>query len=178
MQRYEFSFVYLCVFIRLANTEDVTAIMEVLEAAKGIMRASGNALQWVNGYPSREVIEADIAGGFGHVVTDAAAVVGYFAFIPSPEPTYSYIEGGSWLEDTLPYHVVHRIGSLPSAHGVFRAIMDWCFSKDPNIRIDTHQDNHIMQHCILSYGFTYCGIIYLESGDPRLAYQRLASLIH
>lgn len=28
-----------------------------------------------------------------------------------------------------------------------------------------------MQHCILSYGFTYCGIIYLSSGDSRLAYQ-------
>lgn len=164
--------------IRRANTEDVTAIMEVLEAAKGIMRASGNPLQWVNGYPSIEVIQADIATGFGHVVTDGTAVVGYFAFIPSPEPTYSYIECGSWLEDTLPYHVVHRIGSLPSAHGVFRTIMDWCFSHERNIRIDTHRDNHIMQHCIESYGFTYCGIIYLESGDPRLAYQRLANLIH
>lgn len=164
--------------IRPAHTQDVTAIMGVLQAAKGIMRASGNALQWVNGYPSVDVIEADIAGGFGHVVTDGSAVVGYFAFIPSPEPTYSYIEGGSWLEDTLPYHVVHRIGSLPSAHGVFRAIMDWCFSNDRNIRIDTHHDNHIMQHCILSYGFTYCGIIYLESGDPRLAYQRLAHSIN
>lgn len=54
-----------------------------------------------------------------------------------------------------------------------KAIMDWCFTHDPNIRIDTHKDNHIMQHCIVSYGFTYCGIIYLANGDPRLAYQKL-----
>lgn len=158
--------------------EDLPSIMAVLEAARGIMRASGNALQWGNGYPSREVIETDISAGEGFVVEGGGRIVGYFAFIPSPEPTYGYIEGGSWLEDTLPYHVVHRIGSLPSAHGVFRAIMDWCFSHERNIRIDTHRDNHIMQHCIESYGFTYCGIIYLESGDPRLAYQRLANLIH
>jgi hypothetical protein len=29
-----------------------------------------------------------------------------------------------------------------------------------------------MQHNILKHGFTYCGIIYLLSGDARLAYQK------
>ncbi len=159
--------------VRSAHTPDLPAIMTVLEAAKGIMRASGNAGQWVNGYPSCDVIEADISSGHGFVVEEGARIVGYFAYIPSPEPTYSYIEGGSWLEDTLPYHVVHRIGSLPEVHGVFRAIMDWCFAHDRNMRIDTHRDNHIMQHCIERYGFTYCGIIYLADGAPRLAYQKL-----
>jgi hypothetical protein len=51
--------------------------------------------------------------------------------------------------------------------------MDFCFSLDPNIRIDTHRDNHIMQHNIAKHGFAYCGIIYLANGDERLAYQRL-----
>lgn len=159
--------------IRHAHTPDIPAIMTVLEAAKGIMRADGNIGQWVNGYPSREVIEADISRAHGYVVEDEAGIAGYFAYIPSPEPTYSYIEGGAWVEDSKPYHVVHRIGSVPEVHGVFRAIMDWCFERDGNIRIDTHRDNHIMQHCILGYGFTYCGVIYLADGAPRLAYQKL-----
>ena len=159
--------------VRCAYTEDLTSIMTVLDAAKGIMRASGNTGQWVNGYPSREVVETDISSGYGFVVVDASRIVGYFAYIPSPEPTYSYIEGGAWLEDTLPYHVVHRIGSVPEVHGVFRTIMDWCFEREGNIRIDTYRDNYIMQHCIESYGFTYCGIIYLADGAPRLAYQKL-----
>ena len=30
---------------------------------------------------------------------------------------------------------------------------------------------NIMQHVIEKYSFTYCGIIYLASGDERLAYQ-------
>ena len=53
--------------------------------------------------------------------------------------------------------------------------MDWCFANDEhrNIKIDTHRDNRIMLHCILSYGFTYCGIIYLTSGDKRLVYQKI-----
>jgi len=147
--------------------------MAVLEAAKGIMRASGNTSQWVDGYPSEAVIKEDISDGHGFVVTENARIVGYFAFIASPEPTYAQIYDGKWLDDTLPYHVVHRIGSYPEVHGVFRAIMDWCFSKDSNIRVDTHRDNHIMQHVLLQYGFHYCGIIYLTSGAERLAYQKL-----
>lgn len=157
--------------VRQAREADLLEIMAVLEAAKGIMRASGNTGQWVNGYPSEEVVLEDIAGGCGYVVLADGRLSGYFAFIPSPEPTYAEIFDGAWLDDTLPYHVVHRIGSYPEVHGVFRAVLDWCFGRDPNIRIDTHEDNRIMQHCILRYGFRYCGIIYLESGDPRLAYQ-------
>lgn len=156
--------------IRAAHIDDLKSIMDVLDAAKGIMRASGNTGQWVNGYPSEDDIRNDIDKGNGYVVETGTRIVGYFAFIASPEPTYDYIEGGAWLNDE-PYHVVHRIGSYPEVHGVFRTIMDWCFRQDSNIRIDTHRDNHIMQHCITSYGFTYCGIIYLLSGDERLAYQ-------
>ena len=157
--------------IRPAVEEDLPSIMPVLEAAKGIMRASGNHHQWSNGYPSEETILQDIRNGFGFVVADGRGVSAYFAFIPSPEPTYSYIEGGRWLDDARPYHVIHRIGSTPESHGVFKAIMDWCREHDPCLRIDTHRDNHIMQHCILSYGFRYCGVIYLANGDERLAYQ-------
>ena len=135
--------------IRPARKEDLAEIMAVLEAAKGIMRASGNMGQWINGYPSEEVILSDIASGRGYLVSREGRIAGYFAFIPSPEPTYAQIYDGSWLDDTLPYHVVHRIASYPEIHGIFREIMDWCFSKDRNIRIDTHRDNHIMQHCIL-----------------------------
>ena len=30
-----------------------------------------------------------------------------------------------------------------------------------------------MQHLLSEHGFSYCGIIYLASGDERLAYQRI-----
>ena len=106
----------------------------------------------------------------------------YFAFLPSPEPTYAKIYDGEWIDDVKPYHVVHRIASYPDAHGIFSSIMDFCFSHDTNIRIDTHRDKtmvstnrQIMQHNILKHGFTYCGIIYLQSGDERLAYQKMVS---
>ena len=149
--------------------------MKVMDAAKKIMRQSGNIHQWGEGYPSEAVITTDIERNGGFVIVDEGKTVGYFAFLSSPEPTYARIYEGEWLDDERPYHVVHRIASYPDAHGIFNSIMDFCFSKDSNIRIDTHRDNTIMQHNIAKHGFTYCGIIYLASGDVRLAYQKITA---
>lgn len=93
------------------------------------------------------------------------------AFLPSPEPAYGVIEDGFWLDDTLPYHVIHRIASFPEARGIFSDLIAWSMERDRNLRIDTHRDNRIMQHCIRKAGFRYCGIIHLANGDERLAYQ-------
>ena len=159
--------------IREANTADIPEIMQVMDAAKMIMRSSGNMHQWGDGYPSDAVIISDMVKHGGFVIENAGRIVGYFAFMPSPEPTYSKIYDGEWLDDIQPYHVIHRIASYPDVHGIFSDIMDFSFSHDTNIRIDTHKDNLIMQHNIEKHGFTYCGIIYLANGDERLAYQKL-----
>jgi len=151
----------------------MAAIMNVMDAAKKIMRQSGNMHQWGDGYPSEAVIIFDMERNGGFVIEDDDKIVGYFAFLQSLEPTYARIYEGKWLDDERPYHVVHRIASYPDAHSIFSSIMEFCFSHDTNIRIDTHRDNTIMQHNIAKHGFTYCGIIYLASGDERLAYQRL-----
>ena len=43
----------------------------------------------------------------------------------------------------------------------------------PHLRIDTHADNRPMRNHIAGAGFVYCGIIRVEDGSPRLAYERL-----
>ena len=96
--------------------------------------------------------------------------VAYFALLPSPEPTYDYIDG-AWLTDE-PYGVIHRIASYPESHGIFSAIIDFAAARYPHLRIDTHRDNRIMQHVISAAGFTCCGIIWLPDGTERLAYER------
>ena len=161
--------------IREARTVDMSGILRVMDAARRIMRQSGNMHQWGEGYPSEAVITADMERHGGFVIEDGGTVVAYFAFLPSPEPTYSTIYEGQWLDDTQPYHVIHRMASYSDVHGVFSSIMDFCFSRDTNIRIDTHRDNKIMQHNILKHGFSYCGIIFLANGDERLAYQQTRS---
>ena len=46
--------------IREARPTDMTEIMKVMDAAKEIMRQSGNMHQWGDGYPSEAVIFSDI----------------------------------------------------------------------------------------------------------------------
>lgn len=161
--------------IRLATYDDIPAIMLVIDAAREMMHSSGNVNQWINGYPSEEVIHADIARDGGFMVTDDERIVAYFAFLPAPEPTYEKIYDGAWLNDE-PYYVIHRLASWPDVHGIWDCVLEWAFERTRTLRVDTHRDNHIMQHNILKHGFTYCGIIYLLSGDERLAYQKTISL--
>lgn len=138
------------------------------------MLGSGNLHQWPEGYPSREMVLMDIRNAYGKVIMDGCDVVGYFACIPSPDLTYSYIEGGRWLDEDTPYYVIHRIAKRKDARGVFAAMLHYVETLTDNIRIDTHKDNAIMQHLLCTFGFHYCGVIYLSNGAPRLAYQRLA----
>ena len=159
--------------IRRALKEDLDSVLSVVDAARGIMRANGNMGQWTNGYPTADVLLGDIGSGFGHVVEDEGRTVGYFALMPSPEPSYAEIHGGTWAEERRPYHVIHRIASYPEVHGILSSVLDFCSAVDGNIRIDTHRDNGIMRYNLEKHGFTYRGIIYLLSGDERLAFQRV-----
>ena len=161
--------------IREAIITDLPAIMPVIDAARELMHRSGNVNQWINGYPSEEAITTDIERHGGYVVTEDERIVAYFAFLPSPESTYAKIYEGAWMNDE-PYYVIHRLASLPDVHGIWNSILEWAFEQTSTLRVDTHRDNHIMQHNILKHGFTYCGIIYLLSGDERLAYQKTIRL--
>lgn len=171
--------------IRKANTDDLPRILELRDLARGIMRQDGNPQQWPVGYPTDETFRRDIEQGHSYVIEDDARLIATWAFIPGPDPTYSAIYDGAWLDDTRPYHVIHRIASTPDSHGVMDALLRFCFSQADcpaggclpckNIRIDTHRDNHIMRRALLRHGFTYCGIIHIANGDQRLAYQKLVN---
>lgn len=159
--------------IRKSTEQDIDAMLELFRQAKQIMRSDGNMHQWTGNYPSADVIRADIGRDSSYVIcNDMGEVIGTFAFIIGPDPTYSYIEGGQWLDDSRTYGTIHRLASGPKSHGIARECFDWCWDMVPNLRVDTHADNRIMQHCIQRAGFTYCGIIYIADGTPRLAYQK------
>ncbi len=166
--------------VRLAAASDVEAVLGLFDQARAIMRSDGNLTQWAGGYPDAPAVLRDIDAGVGYVLVRSSAdpvaisasadPVAYFALIPSPDPTYSYIEG-AWLDDE-PYGVIHRIASGPENHGIMASILDFAFSKFAEIRIDTHENNHIMRHILERSGFVYCGVIYVADGSPRMAYQR------
>lgn len=163
------------IIIRVATETDIGHIKTLIEEGKRKMIASGNLHQWSASHPSIEQLHQDILNGNSYLVIDVAnpsSPLATFAAIASPEPTYTVIEEGQWLNDAS-YYVIHRVASAPNTHGVMRAIINFVFTLTNNIRIDTHADNILMRSALERLGFTYCGIIYLENGDTRVAYQKI-----
>lgn len=158
-------------FIRQAEVTDLPIIMQLVTSAKSIMRQNGNKNQWNDGYPSENIIMEDIKSGSCQIIIHGNITVGSFVFKAGPDPTYSNIYDGQWLNDN-PYHVIHRITSREDAHGIFSEMLQYCFSIFHNIRIDTHKENTIMRHLLEKNGFKYCGIIHIANDDERMAYQK------
>ena len=158
--------------IRKAIDSDLLEIKKIVAKARDIMKSSGNVNQWVDGYPTREVLLADVRSGNAYLLLRENKAVAYFAMLDGPEITYNLIVEGCWLNDDS-YGVLHRVASNGKAKGVFQEILLYASSHYDNIRIDTHHDNKIMQRLLEQNGFVYCGVIFLGDGSPRLAYQRI-----
>lgn len=158
--------------IRKALENDLLEIKSIVAKARELMKASGNINQWVDGYPSIDVLLSDIRSGNAYLLFQEDKAIAYFAMIDGPDPTYNFIAEGNWLNNDS-YGVLHRIASNGEAKGVFKEILIYASEHYSNIRIDTHHDNKIMQRLLEKNGFVYCGIIFLTNGSPRLAYQRI-----
>lgn len=158
--------------IRKAIERDLLEIKSIVAKARELMKASGNINQWVDGYPSIDVLLSDIRGGNAYLLLREDKAVACFAMIDGPDSTYDFIAEGNWLNDES-YGVLHRIASNGEAKGVFKEILLYASEHYSNIRIDRHHDNKIMQRLLEKNGFVYCGIIFLADGSPRLAYQRI-----
>jgi len=157
--------------VLLAKEEDLPRIMEIYDIAKAYMRASGNPNQWNGAYPDPETLRTDIEKQRLYVYKKDGRIHGVFMLLLEEEPTYSYIEDGSWREET-PYGTIHRLAGDGEVKGLFAKCVAFCEKKVPYLRADTHFDNHTMQHLLEKNGFERRGIIYLKNGDPRIAYQK------
>ena len=158
--------------IRKTVEADLPIIGEIYENAKRFMRESGNPNQWNQGTPNAETAREDMERGIGYVAVDGDEIVAVFMFSLDTEPTYADIYEGAWLTDES-YGVIHRIAVKEQGRGIIGFCIDECFARCQNLRIDTHRDNLPMQRALQKRGFQYCGIIYLENGDERLAYQKI-----
>jgi len=156
--------------IRLARFEDLDTVVSLYDAARQRMAEGGNPTQWVNGYPERTLLEADIAVGQLYVLTRGAHICGVFVLATGEDPTYDRIEG-AWL-NAAPYGTIHRIASDGVTRGVLQEAVDFAFTVRDNVRIDTHRNNAPMQHLVRKLGFTLCGIINQPDGTPRDAFQK------
>jgi len=163
--------------VRKTTIEDITEVMQIYADGREIMCESGNKEQWQGNYPPQIMVEDDIKKGLSYVCESENGLVAVFFFSTEPDPTYAKIEG-AWLNDEK-YGVIHRIARKKNANakGVGAFCLKWCFEQISNIRIDTHEANAPMRILLQNLGFSYCGIIWLDNGEERMAFHGLKSSI-
>ena len=157
--------------IQKATLSQFSRILAIYDGAREFMAANGNPNQWGNAYPPEDMIRQDILKGKCYVNLKDDDIRAVFYFNLEQDPTYGYIEG-AWLNDD-PYGVIHRLAVGDNGRGIAAECFDFALSRCKNLRIDTHEDNLPMQRCLAKNGFVRCGIIYLEDGDPRIAYHKI-----
>ena len=157
--------------VRLAEYADLPEIRNVYDSAKLYMNRTGNPNQWGKTTPQTSLLEDDIEKGDLYVLIHDHMIHGVFYFYIGPDPTYGVIENGYWRSNT-PYGTIHRIAGDGSG-GVLAAAVAFGKQRINHLRIDTHDDNKIMQHAVAKHGFQQAGIIHLANGSPRIAYDLL-----
>ena len=163
---------------RKAVPSDLTRIMEIIKDAQLYLKELGID-QWQNQYPSEETILTDMQNGHGYVLLDEENIIATVAISFDGEPTYEHIYGGAWLSNQ-DYAVIHRLAVRKTSKGnglstdIMKLTEELCKECSiTSIKIDTHEQNLGMQHILKKIGYTYCGVIYVEDGTKRLAYEKL-----
>ena len=160
--------------IRPTTSQDLPDIMNIYDHAKVFMAKHGNPHQWNSSYPSLALVIEDMERKNSYVCEVEGKVSGTFYYAIQAEKSYDTITNGSWL-NSAPYGVIHRIASKGVPPGIGSFCLNWALHQCGNLRLDTHRDNIIMRNLLRKNDFTYCGIIYLEDGDARLAYHKTLS---
>lgn len=157
--------------VRKAEQTDLPRILEIYASARHFMAQTGNPNQWGTTHPPRQQLEQDIRQGDLLVVEDDQGIHGVFFFSLGEDPTYGQIYDGQWHAQR-PYGTIHRIASDGSG-GILGTAVAYGKARSDYLRIDTHEDNHVMQYALGKQGFRRCGIIHIADGSPRIAYDLL-----
>jgi len=166
--------------IKLSVPENIKAIMKIVGDAQRYL-ASQNIDQWQDGYPSEELIALDIENQNSYIITnDTGNITATLMFTTQPESSYYGIDGKWITAHNATYGVIHRLAVDENYRGtgisrfVFQHFENWLKAHQiESLRLDTHLENQGMQNLLKSLNYTYCGVIILESGDKRLAFEKL-----
>ena len=165
---------------RNATKKDVDRAMQILLAARTRIGRLGID-QWQYCYPTRDIVLEDVEKQRLYVGVDEAGEIAIvFSVINDGEPTYDKIYEGAWLSGDKKYIAVHRFAVTEGylRHGVASSAVRFAesYAKEngfAGVRIDTHEGNVPMRGMLEKNGFSCCGKIFLEDGQPRVAYEKL-----
>lgn len=158
--------------------DDVDNVMEIIKQAQAYFKEQGID-QWQNNYPNVEVISEDIANGHSYVLVKDNNIIATVAVSFDGEKTYESIYEGEWITNGE-FAVIHRIAvdnnykGLGISSEIIKHIEKLCLDRRVgSIKADTHEENLSMQKLLKKNDFKYCGIIYLESGNRRVAFEKV-----
>ena len=166
--------------VRKTIPADLPAIDTLYDAARESLKSMG-VDQWQEGnYPSAEDAELDMNAGTSYVLEKNGEVLGVACIAFGREPTYEVMTEGSWEADPEEYGFLHRIAIAPKMKGknaaglLFDELKRQARERNITVlRCDTHRDNLPMQHALAKNGFSPRGVITLEDGSLRVAYELL-----
>ena len=163
---------------RQAKISDLDQIVEIIELSKKYLKET-KVDQWQDGYPAKEDLRRDIESGNSYVLTNKDEIVATTVISLDVESTYNSIFNGEWITNE-DYIVMHRVAvhDKYKGKGIFKELIKEAESLALNkgissIKIDTHRDNISMQRAVVKNDFKKCGIIYLEEGSERIAFEKV-----
>lgn len=163
---------------RIAKASDKDKIMEIIKQAQEYLKIKG-VDQWQDNYPNLNIIKEDIDKRKSYVLEENGTIVATVAVSFNDEKTYDKIYNGKWITEN-DYAVIHRIAVANNYKGkrisseILAHIEKMCLQKNVHsIKVDTHEQNESMRKMLSNNGFRYCGIIYLENGNERVAYEKV-----
>lgn len=162
---------------RKSVKSDIPQIMSIVKQAQAYFKEQ-NIDQWQNGYPNEEVINNDIKNEDSYVIIKEDEIVATTVVSFDKESSYKNIIDGKWLTNG-DYGVIHRVAvnnnykGLGLSHKIIKYAEELCLEKGVHsIKVDTHEENIPMQSLLKKNGFEYCGVIYLEDGGKRVAFEK------
>lgn len=163
---------------RRSKKEDIHKIMYIIKEAKEYLKEN-NIDQWQDGYPTEGTILDDIKSNESYIAVENDVVIGTVAISFRGEKTYEKIYEGSWLSKEA-YVVIHRIAVTRELKGrgiacnIIKEIEKIALKNNMySIKIDTHEENNVMQNLLVKNNFKYCGVIYLIDKSKRIAFEKI-----
>lgn len=157
---------------------DINDIMKIINQAQDYFKEQGID-QWQNNYPNTDTIKSDVLKESSYVLLKDNSIVATTAIFFDKEKTYEKIYDGEWISDN-DYATIHRIAVDNNHKGIgissqiIKAVEDLCLENNiQSIKVDTHEDNLSMQSLLKKNKFKLCGIIYVEDGSKRVAFEKV-----
>ncbi|WP_346916015.1 GNAT family N-acetyltransferase [Clostridium sp.] len=157
---------------------DINDVINIIRQAQVYFKELG-INQWQNDYPNVEIINNDIDNENSYVLLKDNNIIATAAVSFEGEKTYDSIYEGQWISNKE-YAVIHRIAvnnnykGLGISSKIIRNVEQLCLKKGVySIKVDTHEENLSMQKMLKKNQFQYCGIIHLEDGSKRIAFEKI-----